>query len=135
MMDPAEFIRTIYLGDRACKSIIVDGWAEEVRVQVDCISRVRGETWNYYREENLVDGFIVFEGVNRIDWDPGGKIPNDAFQSLTVESCEEREGKYVFSLEISSWDHEAKAFFPVHLKIYANAIALEAKEGHVRIRS
>jgi len=134
-MEPHEFVRSIYLGDRACKSLYVDCWASEVKIQVDCISRVRGEIWNYYRKENLEDGFIVFEGVKRIDWDPNGKLPNDVFQSLTVESCEGREGKYVFSLEISSWDHEAQTFSPVHLKIYADAIALEAKGSENRIRS
>ena len=133
MTDPSEFIRSIYLGDRACKSILMDGWTAEVRVQVDLISRVRGETWNYYNAENLENGFIVFEGVRRIEWDANGKIPNDAFEKFTVERCVTGESEYIFRMEIASCDEESK-FTPVHIAIYADAIALEAQNGGLRIR-
>lgn len=36
-MDLRRFLDTIYLGDRACKSIIFDGWNETVRIHADCI--------------------------------------------------------------------------------------------------
>ncbi len=52
-MNIPDFLKTIYLGDRACKSILLDGYENEVKIQIDCISRVRGETWDYYNEENL----------------------------------------------------------------------------------
>lgn len=61
-MTPDEFLRTIYLGDRACKSLVLDGWKNEVKIQIDSISRVRGEAWDFYTEEDVDDGFLVFEG-------------------------------------------------------------------------
>ena len=135
MMDPAEFIRTIYLGDRACKSIIVDGWAEEVRVQIDCISRVRAETWNFYTAEDLPDGFIVFEGVKKIKWDPNGQIPNDAITEFTVEPCVTGEAKYVFNMEIASGGVAPLGFTPVKIVVFGDAVALSPNDNKTRIRN
>ena len=132
MLDPAEFIRSIYLGDRACKSFLVDGWAAEIKMQIDSISRVRAETWNYYQAEDLENGFIVFEGVRKVVWD--GKLPNDVIQSLAVSRCETGEAKYIFHMEISSWNEKEQVFSLSKIDIYAESIALEAQVGGLRIR-
>jgi hypothetical protein len=134
MMNPAEFIQTLYLGDRACKSITVDGWAEEVRVQVDCISRTRGPVWNFYTAEDLPDGFIVFEGVKKIIWDPNGKIPNDAITMLTVERCTTEETRYTFNIEIASGGANPLGYTPVKIVVFADAIALAPSNNDARIR-
>lgn len=76
-MDAREFLKTIYVGDRACKAVLVDGWKAEVKVQVTCISRVRSGTWNYDADEDLIDGFLVLEGVTRNFFEPSGMVPND----------------------------------------------------------
>lgn len=57
-----EFLRTIYMGDRAWKSITIDGWNNCVVIKVDEISRVRTESgnWEFYNDENIFDGLLVF---------------------------------------------------------------------------
>ena len=102
-------------------------------MQLDCISRVRGETWNYYRDEDLVNGFIVFEGTKKIEWDPNGRIPNDAIIALTFEPCSAEGAKYIFHIEIASGDEKTGETVPVRIGILAEGIALQSREG-VKIR-
>ena len=40
-MDVSAFLKTIYLGDRACKAITLDGWNRSIKIEIDCISRIR----------------------------------------------------------------------------------------------
>ncbi|MGE6786753.1 DUF6258 family protein [Ensifer adhaerens] len=42
MMKPDEFLSSIYLGDRACKAVVLDGWKGEVKIQMNAVSRLRG---------------------------------------------------------------------------------------------
>ena len=86
-MRPTELVKTIYLGDRACKSIAIDGWNRRVAMQVDEISRVRSASgnWECYNDENIMDGLIVFTEVGSISFDPPGPIPNDYINDLEIE--------------------------------------------------
>ena len=83
-----EFLRTIYLGDRACKSIAIDGWGKRAMIQVDEISRVRSAAGkrDYYNDENIVDGLLVFTDARSILLDPIGPIPNS--EPLAKLSCQ-----------------------------------------------
>lgn len=86
-MTSSDFIRTIYLGDRSVKAIQIDGWNNLVRVQVDCISRIRSDSgnWEFYTAEDVVDGLLVFTDVDSLRLIPPGPIPNDAIHGLKVQ--------------------------------------------------
>jgi hypothetical protein len=36
-MKPDEFLSSLYLGDRACKTIVLDGWRHEVKIQINAV--------------------------------------------------------------------------------------------------
>ncbi|MCZ4092571.1 MULTISPECIES: DUF6258 family protein [Sinorhizobium] len=131
-MKPDEFLNTIYLGDRACKTIMLDGWKKEVKIQVDAISRVRGETWDFYTAEDIEDGFLVFEGVDYISFDPPGIIPNDDFGDIEFLGFD--DGRFTVMISMGFCD-EAGVYGSVKTKIRAKAVAIEKPgEEDARIR-
>ena len=86
-MNPIEFVDTIYLGDRACKGILVDAWNRTIAIRVDDISRSRegkNNEWGFTSEEDIENGLIVFTEVESIQFDPSGPIPNDFINSFSV---------------------------------------------------
>ena len=131
-MKPAEFLNTIYLGDRACKSIFIDGWNEKVELQVDTISRIRSESgnWEFYADEDIGDGRIVFSSAKSIKFSPCGPIPNDLINSFEVypfkaeNEIEDKDSLYVFQLSIGSIDPQGTQR-EVVVEIVAKAIHLE----------
>ena len=84
--DPLSLKQSIYLGDRAIKLIILDGWNELAKVQVDSISRVRSADgkWDYYTAEDIEDGFLVFGNVRLFAISPTGAIPKDYVTSFEL---------------------------------------------------
>jgi hypothetical protein len=126
-----EFVKTLYLGDRACKSILIDGWCRRVCVQVDEISRIRhgdGE-WHFYTEEDIKDGLIVFSGVKTVSFTPPGPIPNDYIVDFSVARADDSgegaaEGKFVFTFSIGSVC-DANPPQEVVLRIVASDVHLE----------
>ena len=120
----SEFLKTIYLGDRACKSITIDGWGKQVLVQVDEISRIRSTSglWDYYNDENIVDGLIVFSEVRSIVFDPPGPIPNDYINDLESEVLPDDYSS--IKLWVSSGNEHSKST-EVSITIEAKRIHLE----------
>lgn len=92
-MDIREFVKTIYLGDRACKKIVIDAWNRRFGIQIDCISRLAKGTqsWNYYNDENIVDGWLVFEGLTSVSITPPGVIPDDLINGIEVSDADDRK--------------------------------------------
>ncbi|EOK5649949.1 DUF6258 family protein, partial [Escherichia coli] len=43
-----------------------DLWSKQIRIQVNLISRIAYGTteWNFYDNEDLEDGYLVFSGVS-----------------------------------------------------------------------
>ncbi len=101
-MLPSELAKTIYLGDRAFKSLTIDGSESRIVIQIDEISRVRDPSgkWNYYNDENIVDGLLVFSEVRSILFEPTGPIPNDYIDYLEAELLP--DGFYRFRVSAGS---------------------------------
>jgi hypothetical protein len=122
-MHATEFLKTIYLGDRACKSVTLDGWNKRVLIEVDEISRVRSKSgsWDFYNDENIVDGRLVFSEVRSVRFEPAGPVPNDYISSLEATTLS--EGYIRFELTTASVDASAEST--------EVSIIIEAKRLHL----
>lgn len=125
-MNPREFINTIYLGDRFCKSILIDGYNERVKIQINMISRIRSASgnWDYYNDENIENGLIVFTGVKSILLEPQGFLPNDEIELVSAEPIEGDEAKFLFNISAASCDQQGK-YTKVEVSVLAEGIHLE----------
>jgi len=104
-MPPEELIKTIYLGDRGCKGIYIDFWEQMIKLKIDCISRVRSSSghWEYYNDENIDDGYIVFSGVESYKIDPMGIFADDFVHGLSIRNIENDSSDkkvYTFVFEV-----------------------------------
>jgi hypothetical protein len=124
-----EMAKTLYLGDRACKRIIIDGWRRLFAIEVNRISRIRNPSgeWGFYSDEDIVDGMIVFEGVSSFEFAPSGFVPSDWIEFVTVDQLSERsagasEFKAVLSLGAIDQQGNAKE---VSLTVCASSLHLE----------
>ncbi len=130
-MDPVTFMKTIYLHDRACKKIILDGWNHKVMLQADFISRIRDPSglWNYYTAEDIEDGLIVFQDVSFFAMEPPGLIPNDFILDAEVKPLPEKGASgnpsYLFIFQVGYGDQWTRRTAKVTVKIEASEVHLE----------
>ena len=106
-MKPEHLLQSIYLGDRACKAVVIDSWKERVAIQIDVISRLKPgtTTWDYYTGADITDGWLIFSGVRRFLLEPGGPLPNDLVNGFSVRGLDSTEKPmYLFELSIGSVD-------------------------------
>lgn len=105
-LNPPEFLRTIYVGDRACRAILIDSWKAQVALEVDLISRIRSPSgnWEHYSNEDIPRGRIVFSGVETIQFNPSGPLPNDLINEISVKPAGTNAGneRWAFEISISS---------------------------------
>lgn len=87
MEEAKKFLSTVYLGDRGCCSILIDGVGRRLVVHVDCISRIRDPSgeWNYYTDEDIENGRLVFEGLKNFQMNPHGLVPNDYINYIRID--------------------------------------------------
>ena len=124
-----RFLKTIYLGDRGVTGISMDSVRETVKIHIDCISRVRGENWNYYTDEDLENASIVFTGCKKFFFDTNGVFPGDFIEIESVEQTADNE--YSIVLDVSSYSFDKKRLAPAKLKIIFQSVHLESCDGKV----
>ena len=127
-MTPEQLLRTIYLGDRGCKAVLIDSWNKRVGIHVTVISFLKpgATTWDFYTDADITDGRLVFTDVRRISFEPSGPVPNDFINDITVTNLESPKGQsvYLFELSISSVDDVGNST-EVVIKIEASGLHLE----------
>jgi len=121
-----HFMATVYLGDRACKSITVDGWNERVTLAIDEISRVRSAagTWDYYNDENVVDGALVFTEVKSFGLVPLGPLPSGYIDVESVQLVDDQEDMFLVKFNV-------QGTFPLLNSTRMQTIEIVAKGVHI----
>lgn len=131
-MNIEQFMRTVYLGDRFLKEIVIDSYNKEIKLKINLISRIRNSDgiWNYYNDENIQDGYIVFSDVQRFALEPEGAIPNDEINDW--ECNEIGDGIYEVSFNVGSYNSENQ-YRETKIRLHAKQICLEDSHKHKRI--
>lgn len=127
-MNPENLLKSIYLGDRTCKALLIDSWNQRVEIQVDIISRLRPGTqaWDFYAERDIKDGRLVFRDVRNIRFEPSGPLPNDYIIDVSVSEigAPGDSVNYAFGISVGSVDSAGNST-EVHLRIEASGLHLE----------
>ena len=131
-MNIRQFMKTIYLGDRGLKEIVIDSYNNEIKLKIDCISRIRDSEgmWNYYNDENIEDGYIVFSDIQTFSLEPKGVIPNDYINDWKCEEID--KGIYEIVFNIGSYNSEMQ-YQETIICIHAKNICLEDTSNNTRI--
>ncbi|GAA6121154.1 DUF6258 family protein [Acidovorax sp. FG27] len=127
-MTPDQFIKTIYLGDRLCLSIAMEGTKKRLLLKVDCISRVRGNSWNYYAAEDVQEGFLVFEGVSSCRLEVNGQLPNDWIEPVSVTQLNDKADAWEFVFGLGVVDSQGRSSENL-LTVIAERLVIETKDG------
>ena len=130
-MDAVKFINTIYLGDRGITGINIDSEHMSVKIQVDVISRIRSAdgNWNFYTDEDIPNGKIVFNGCKRFILDSQGIIPSDFIDISEISKVGDEEYKIIF--DASQYDFYQKKNIPITIQIVFSEVYIEDNTGTI----
>ena len=130
-MDAVKFINTIYLGDRCITGINIDSEHMSVKIQVDVISRIRSAdgNWNFYTDEDVPNGKIVFNGCKRFILDSQGIIPSDFIDISEISKVGDEEYKIIF--DASQYDFYQKRNIPITIQIVFSEVYIEDSTGTI----
>jgi hypothetical protein len=127
-MNPEQLLQSVYLGDRACKAVLIDSWNQRVAVQATVISRLKPgtKTWDFYVDADIKDGWLVFSNVRSVRFEPTGPMPNDLINAVSVKAITSPESHtaYLFELSIDSVDNTGNRT-EVLVRIEADRVHLE----------
>ena len=126
-----KFINTIYLGDRSITGINIDSEHMSVKIQVDVISRIRSAdgNWNFYADEDIPNGKIVFNGCKRFILDSQGIIPSDFIDISEISKVGDEEYKIIF--DASQYDFYQKKNIPITIQIVFSEVYIEDNTGTI----
>jgi hypothetical protein len=112
-----KFLNTLYFGDRFLKSVEIDGIRNQVRLQVNLISRVNPSTgrWDYYDKGDTEDGWLVFANVRALKINASSGLPNDEIHVISAKRAADLSNFFDVEIELASVDEnsthtEAKLF-------------------------
>jgi hypothetical protein len=106
-----KFLSSIYLGDRHIKSIDIDALRNQVRLQIDLISRTNPSTgnWDFYSEGDITNGWLVFADVKAFELIAPDGLPNSdiVFESVAHSSI----SSSLFDIKIHLGAVDDRAFY------------------------
>lgn len=119
------------MGDRGITGISIDSEHMSVKIHVDLISRVRSAdgNWNFYSDEDIPNGKIVFNGCKKFILDSQGFIPNDFIDISEIAKVGEDEYKIVF--DASQYDFYEKKVVPIAITIVFSEVYIEDSLGAI----
>lgn len=100
-----NLLSSIYLGDRYCEKIEIDG--NKIIFQINLISRIKKgcKEWDYYSDEDIEHGCLVFEDV--VEYYQKGELPfNDEIYEIQATG---KEGD-IYSFIVYGCNVSDKAF-------------------------
>ena len=121
----------LFLGDRGITGFEVDSRNKCVKIHIDLISRIRSKdgNWNFYSDEDIPDGKIVFHGCKEFSLDSNGLIPNDFIEICEVNKICDNEYRIVF--DVSQYDFSQKKIIPIEIRIVFSEVYLEDTSGAI----
>ncbi|MCC3868917.1 DUF6258 family protein [Terrisporobacter mayombei] len=134
-MNTIDFLKTLYFGDRYCVDFNIDNKKKEVRIIVNCISRIRSESgeWDYYCDEDIEMGTVVIHGVNEVILDKTGLTPNEDIYDIYATKIENE--LYKFTIEASYIDEEAETTDLMFTVIGEGVYLLDPSKPNIKITS
>ena len=122
-MTPEVFVKSIYLGDRGIDGIMLELKNRDERNKIDCISRVRGDSWSYYTDEDVENGTLLFRGVTKFSMQPHGPLPSEFIGDFTVVAIDDERVGFNFQIKSGALRDDLSSV-EVTIGITASSIAI-----------